>query len=154
MTTLLKKASRTMKSIYSIDKRSMALFRLFYGIMIIFDLIDRAQFLEAHYTNEGLVDLKDLLRDRIIVHRIYPSYYFQLGLFILHGLFALCFAIGYKTKLMTVINWIFWQSLMGHAPIINSGGDVIVRLVFYWSIFLPLGDVCRICIYENTLIQN
>lgn len=34
--------------------------------MILIDLIDCAQFLEAHYTNEGLVDLKDLWKDSII----------------------------------------------------------------------------------------
>lgn len=59
------------------------------------------------------------------------------------GLFALPFALGYKTRLATILTWLstraaFW----GGAA--TDYGMVITQLMLFWSMFLPLGDACSL----------
>jgi hypothetical protein len=53
-------------------------------------------------------------------------------------------AVGYKTRLMTFLNYLFVCSLQNRNYIVCHSGDTVHRVMLFWSIFLPLGEVFSI----------
>lgn len=125
---------------FKLDYRSLALSRFVMGIVIVCDLLHRMVDLHAHYTTEGLVYPRNYY-GLIVFHALNTSLYFQVFIFSLHILIAILFAIGYKTKIMSILLWFFTISLLEYNIIINSGGDALLRLILFWYIFLPMGKV-------------
>ncbi len=62
------------------------------------------------------------------------------ALMVLQALFALQLIVGYKTRLATIISFLFVVSLDYHNPLVLSYADTLFRLLFFWAIFLPLGE--------------
>ena len=130
-------------TIFGIDLRTLALFRIFLSTAIILDLISRSRDLVAHYTDFGVLPrsvLVDLLSDSSFsLHMANGSATFQAVMFIIAGLIALCLLLGWKTRLMTVLSWIFLISIQNRNVLVLSGEDNLILLLTFWSIFLPLG---------------
>ncbi|ACK66203.1 HTTM domain protein [Rippkaea orientalis PCC 8801] len=132
------------QELLGLDLRSLALFRIALGLLIILDLINRAQDLKAHYTESGVFRLAALTNefsDRWFwsLHFINSSVIFQGILFLIAGLFALALLIGYRTRLVTIISWLFLISLQNRNSMILSAADAELLLLLFWGIFLPLG---------------
>ena len=60
--------------------------------------------------------------------------------FLVAGLFAGLLLVGYRTGLATCVSWFMLLSVQARNPIILQGGDVLLRLLLFWGIFLPLGE--------------
>ena len=131
------------RTVFGIDLRSLALFRVCLGTLIISDLANRATNLTAHYTDAGVLrgaDAITFLSDwRLSVHLWNGTATFQALLFILAGLFAAAMLIGYRTKITTIVSWFLLMSLQNRNPIILQGGDNLLLMLLFWSMFLPLG---------------
>jgi hypothetical protein len=119
--------------------------RIGLGLVVLSDLIIRATALEAHYTSEGVLPV-NLLAEydykplRWSFHYFNDSLPYQSLLFILHGIISLFLIVGYRTKLFSVLSWIFIVSLQNRNPFIQQGGDDLLRLVLFWGIFMPWGN--------------
>ncbi|MBI3589794.1 MAG: HTTM domain-containing protein [Candidatus Melainabacteria bacterium] len=61
-------------------------------------------------------------------------------LFVVSGIFALLLILGFKTRITTFICWYLLISLHARNDHILSGGDLMLRLLFFWSLFLPMGE--------------
>lgn len=112
--------------------------------LIIADLYNRALFLEAHYTDFGTMPRGAYIEKfssiwRGSLHFISGHLYFQSFLFILAAVIALTLLFGYKTKLATVLSWVFLISLQNRNYMLLQGGDVYFRMILFWGMFLPLG---------------
>ena len=132
------------KKIFQIDLRALSIFRIFLALLLIFDLIVRSLSLSAHYTNFGVLPLNIYLENFadsrwISLHNLGGSLTYQIFLFSLAFLFALSLLVGYKTKLSIFVSWFLLISLHSRNPYVLQGGDVMLRLLFFWAIFLPLG---------------
>ena len=46
--------------------------------------------------------------------------------------------VGYRTKIATCIVWALTVSLQNRNMLIHSGADDLLRMVLFWSLFLPL----------------
>lgn len=64
---------------------------------------------------------------------------FQAALFFFAALVAFFMLFGWKTRLMTIISWLFLISIQNRNVWILSGEDNLILLLTFWSIFLPLG---------------
>lgn len=130
-------------TIFGIDLRTLALFRIFLATSIIFDLISRSRDLVAHYTDFGVMPravLVDYLSDASFsFHIINGSASFQVMLFAIAALAAFFLLLGWKTKTMTIISWLFLISIQNRNVLILSGEDNLILLLTFWSMFLPLG---------------
>lgn len=130
-------------TIFEIDLRTLALFRIFLSTAIILDLISRSRDLVAHYTDFGVLPrsvLVDLLSDSSFsLHMANGSAAFQAVLLIMAGLIAFFLLFGWKTRLMTVLSWIFLISIQNRNVLVLSGEDNLILLLTFWSMFLPLG---------------
>jgi len=133
------------KAQFSIDLRILAIFRIIFGSLILFDLTLRLQELGAHYTDAGV-----LPRTALIEHSLqegaFSAHLFGGGaawvifLFLIHMLSAIFFTLGFKTRYANLALWILIVSLHNRNPLILNGGDTVARMLLFWSLFLPLGS--------------
>jgi hypothetical protein len=130
--------------IFGLDLRSLGLFRVCLGLLILVDLAWRASDLEAHYTDLGI-----LPRYAVADHLWRPlrfSFHFAVdghaavgALFLLQALIAVLFVLGFHTRLVTVLCWLLLVSLQNRNTLILNAGDTLFRLLLFWGMFLPLG---------------
>lgn len=135
---------RRVVELLSIDLRSLAAFRISIALVLICDLIVRARDLQAHYTDFGVLPRAALL-DLFLhpwlwsVHLMSGALWWQALLFVIHGVFLLMLLVGYRTRLATIVSWFLLVSLHSRNPMVLQGGDVLLRMLFFWAMWLPLG---------------
>jgi Vitamin K-dependent gamma-carboxylase len=126
--------------LFGLDLRSLAVFRIGLGVLLLSDLIGRAGDLGAHYTDEGVLPRSAITTPRYVsIHLLDGTADFQGALFVLAGLFALALLVGWWTRLATGASWFLLMSLHARNPMILQGGDTLLRLLLFWGLFLPLG---------------
>lgn len=133
-----------LERLFSIDTRSLTLFRVGLALLLLADLVTRAPSLEAFYTDLGVMPRSfviDNLQDvwSFSLHLASGRLYFQAFLFVCAGLAALLLLVGWKTRLMTFLSWVLLVSLHVRNPEVLSSGDILLRVLLFWGLFLPLG---------------
>ena len=133
-----------LSEVLGIDYRSLGLFRIGLGLMIIWDLISRARFFTAHYTDDGVlpVGAVDVWASE------YPIYFKGMFLsgepwlpalfFLFAGLTAVGFTIGYRTRIMAFFCWFLLISIYMRNDLIYHAGDTLLLMLLFWSMFLPI----------------
>ena len=134
----------SVSEILGIDYRSLALLRVALAIMVIIDLCMRAMDLTAHYTDSGVLQRfseVDSVSSQFFIsfHLANGTEIFQAILFAINLILAFVLLIGFRTRIVTILLFVFTVSLHARNPLILNGGDDILRLLLFWSIFLPLG---------------
>jgi len=132
------------EEIFGVDLRSLAIVRISVATIIILDLCERATDLEAHYSDFGLAPRSVVLENLssrwfVSLHLLSGVWQVQAILFLIAGLLACSLLIGYKTRFATVASWAFLVSLNVRNFHIFAGGDMLLRAVLFWSMFLPWG---------------
>ena len=130
--------------IFTLDLRSLALYRIALAAIVIADLIRRAEDLRAHYTDIGVLPRADMLEyyktaGKWTVHLFSGGWQGMALIFFIHGLFALAMLLGYRTKLATFVTFALTVSLHHRNPLVLQGGDAVVRMALFWGMFVPLG---------------
>ncbi len=132
------------KRVFSIDTRSLALFRIALALLILFDLSVRARELVAHYTDLGVLPRTAFIEHYghfswWSFHLLSGSLWFQVLLFLVAGVFALALLFGWNTRIAMVASWLLLISLQTRNPLVLQGGDIFLRVLAFWAMFLPLG---------------
>lgn len=127
----------------SLDLRALALFRVGLSVVFLLDLLLRARDLQMFYGDHGV-----LSRQMFLTQSWYfPGYQLFLstgttgGLLFLFGLGAasgVCLGLGYRTRLAGLFCWWFTIALQLRNPFVLDGGDELLRLLLFWTPFLPL----------------
>ena len=129
--------------IFGIDLRTMALFRICLGASILTDLINRTEFLKAFYTDQGVMTRIAAIEynhpARFSLHLMSGSPLVISILFGIAMLLAVLLILGYRTRIVTVLSWIFLVSLNNRNLIVQQGGDQLLTILCFWAMFLPLG---------------
>jgi len=139
-----------MAKFFRMDIRSLALFRVLAGLLILLDLALRLRDLSAHYTDFGVLPIDEAVKlsgysgGLTSLHFMSGSPLFQLCLFFFAACFALMLIAGWRTQLATILSWVFLVSLQDRNTLILNGGDILFRLMLFWGIFLPLGACASI----------
>lgn len=61
------------------------------------------------------------------------------GILAIVGMFAaIAIILGKHSRVSTIIGWIILASFHARNPLVAHGGDNVLRLILFWSIFLPL----------------
>ena len=149
--------TRIVDAIYrrlSIDTRSLAAFRISLGLLILADLALRSRNLRAFYTDFGVLPRSAFISQadplHWSLHIIFGDVWGQALLFVIAGGFAVALTIGYRTTIATVGSWLFLVSLHNRMPDVLNGGDVLLRLLLFWAMFLPLGTRWAVDSYQRT----
>lgn len=148
---------RTLDQLAGLDTRSLALFRIVLGLILLFDLFLRFDHLTEDYSDNGYLPRAELrayfdnLQDFEVplLNKTVPfwSFHFLSGspdvqqiLFAVQALAGLCFLLGWQTRIATIVSWLLLVSLHIRNPFILNGGDTLVRMFLFWGMFLPLGE--------------
>lgn len=136
--------SSSVRKLLGADLRSLALLRVALGAILLVDLGLRATDLVAHYTDAGVLPRADLIAlaeepHWFSVHMGSGRPEFQAVLFVLAGLAALALALGWRTRAAAALSWFMLCSLQARNPMVLNSGDVLLRVLLFWGIFLPWG---------------
>jgi hypothetical protein len=149
-TTRLHPAWEKVTELFGVDVRSLAAFRIGVALVLLTDLWFRGREITAYFTDAGVLPRSVLIalyadsdpfgfRHAWSLHMLSGTYWSQLVLFVIAAWFAMWLLIGYRTKLAAIASWILLVSLDARNPVILNSGDVLLRSMLLWSLFLPLG---------------
>jgi hypothetical protein len=133
------------EQLFGIDRRGLTVFRIGLAALLIADLLYRALDFRAHYTDLGVLpralylELFANVEITWSLHLILGSEPYTLLLFVLAGAAAIALLLGSHTRSAVLISWVLLVSLHNRQPLVLSGSDMILRLLLFWSLFLPLG---------------
>lgn len=131
------------RTIFGIDLRTLALVRVCLGALIIADLLMRSVAFTAHYTDAGVLPREAM--STILghvpasLHMISGAPWITALLFIVAGIFGLLLMLGYRSRTVAFISWILLISLDARNQWVSQGGDMLLRVLVFWAIFLPIG---------------
>jgi hypothetical protein len=134
---------RKLLAIFGADLRSLAALRVVLALTVLFDLVGRATNLAVHYSDEGI------LPRRVQTEKIDPWLFslnfingtaeFQWALFAVAAVAAVALLVGYRTRFMCILVWVLVMSIQWRNYLIGYSADELLRLLLFWSMFLPLG---------------
>ena len=130
--------------LFGLDLRSLGVMRVLLGGLLFLDTVLRSTDAVAFYSDQGVFPRSAMLEMgwsqwRWSLHMGTGEPKLIGVLFAIQAAFALMFMVGYRTRLATIASWIFVVSLHARAPLVLQAGDILIRLVLFWSMFLPLG---------------
>ncbi len=129
--------------VFSIDLRSLAALRIALGVIILADLWIRGSDLSVWLSDDGVfprVAAIDWGNDyRWSLYFLSGSWVWALFLNLIAALAALALILGYRTQIATIVSLILLVSLHNRASLLLQGGDNLLLLLIFWSLFLPLG---------------
>jgi hypothetical protein len=134
--------AKSFRDLAFIDYRTLALFRIGFGLVLFVDFLGKASDLTAFFTDRGILP-RALATESLgwwsfSFHMASGAFWFQAILMAGGLLLSLCLIFGYQTRLVTVLTWLFVVSLQGRNQLILHSGDALARLMLFWSMFLPL----------------
>ena len=130
----------------TVDTRTLGLFRVYFGLLLLTNLWDRAGGFDliSFYTNEGV------LPNHWALFRPPAAGYWSLFLGFsspgemrwVIGFIAVVYflyTVGWKTQWMQVLALLCYASLNLRFLLIQHGGNVVMNIVLVWTVFLPVG---------------
>ena len=137
---------------FGLDLRALALFRILLGLLLLADLAARLTDLRVFYSDAGVLPRVDLLGRvatsstpwLVSLHMVSGLWGVQLLLFASAAFCAFCLLIGHRTRLFTFLSWVLLVSLHNRNLTILNAGDLLFRVLLFWSLFLPLGARCSV----------
>ncbi len=129
---------------FTMDARSLGLFRVLFGLVLLSDLGRRWLELEFWYTNSGLLPNHTLLW-RPPTGRMFSLFFTassmgeaRLG-FVLCALVYAMLVLGYRTRWAQILTLIARVSLNSRLALLENGGDMVMDLLCLLTLPLPLG---------------
>lgn len=128
----------------TVDTRSLAAFRVLFGLVLLSDLARRWAGLDFWYTNSGLLPNHTLLW-RPPAPRMFSLFFTastadeaRIGLLLCAIVFSL-FTLGYRTRWVQFLALIARVSLNSRLAVLENGGDMVMDLLCLLTLPLPLG---------------
>jgi hypothetical protein len=130
-------------SLLSMDLRSLSLARFFLGILCFIDIANRIPQINAFYSDNGILPRWLIIQNyewpwAMSLFNLNGSFSFVLIVSIIGMIASLSYSFGLRTKLSNCIVWIVIMSFHARFQQINHGGDNLLRLMLFWSLFLPM----------------
>ncbi len=134
---------RKLMELFGADLRSLAVFRIVVAAIALFDLVTRTAYFSAHYTDFGVLPRAFLIQElhpwQLSVNMMSGSGTVQALIFALGALAALGMMAGFRTRTSTIVLWIIIMSIQWRNPFVLNAADILLRVLLFWSMFLPLG---------------
>lgn len=124
-----------------LDPRALGLFRIGLGVVVLLDFAGRLGGFAALYTDEGVWPIALALPEALG-----PSLFLASGsvawtgaVFALGAAAAVALTLGFHTRTATACTWLVLVSLQSRNEMVFHTGDVLLRVLLFWALFLPLG---------------
>lgn len=135
-----------LNELFGIDPRSLAALRVGLALMLLADAYVRFSELDAMYADTGLLSIEGsqkILRESWCwsLNYLNGSPEFQGALLAVAAVAATALLVGWQTWWATLVCWVLLASVHVRMPLTPNGGDQLLRLMLFWSLFVPLGRV-------------
>jgi len=133
-------------AVFGCTYEGLALFRIVLGVLLTAELLLRFRFLHVFYTDEGTKPLRLLLPKiddlylRVCYHCRFGTLLQQQILLGFQVAVAICFAIGYRTRIAAVLSFYMYTSLILRNTWLYFILDRYFYYLLFYSIFLPLHE--------------
>lgn len=127
-----------------IDPRALGAFRIGLALLLLGDLlVYRLPVVDAFYTDDGVLPRSTLAElypflETVSIHAASGSARVQTGLLALGACAAVCLLVGYRTRASTALSLVLLASLYARNPFAINGGNTILLVLLFLSLFLPL----------------
>lgn len=128
----------------TIDPRWLGLFRIFFGSLLISELLYRWSYARILFSNDGLLPnhfslFAPMGQDLFSIYHVFSTVEEVHVAFALTLVVFVCFTIGYRTRLFHILSAILITSLHSRNLFTENGGSVVTHSLAIWTAFLPLG---------------
>ncbi len=130
------------QQLFAIDLRALAVLRiLLAGICIGFVFV-QFSYIEVLYTDDGI--LPRPINQQMLGDGFWSLMWFNdtegfaRTILIFTSLAACVFALGFQTKIMNFALLVLVWSIQVRNPLVLTGGDILLRMLLFWTLFLPL----------------
>ncbi|HEX8560982.1 MAG TPA: HTTM domain-containing protein [Pyrinomonadaceae bacterium] len=135
---------RDVGKLFELDSRSLALYRVLLGCVLLYDTAARLFEARAFYTDLGVLPRAPYVeqfqgRWSWSLHLLSGEASVQYVLFALAALCAAAFVAGYRTRLAALGSLLLLISLHNRNPFVISASDQLMRVLMFWTLFLPAG---------------
>lgn len=130
--------------LFGIDPRALAAFRVAVALLLAFDLLQRAGDFGAFFADGGVLSVAEAANYWVTpgkwsLHWWSPAPQWQAGLLVVAAAAAGALLLGWRTTAAAIVSWVLLVSRQERMPITINGGDWLLRLLLFWSCWLPLG---------------
>lgn len=135
-----------LNELFGIDPRSLAALRIGLALMLLADTGIRLTEVDAMYADSGLMSIaasREWMGSPWYWSLNYwnGSREYQVLLLVVAIPSAVALLVGWRTWWATLVSWVLLSSVHLRAPLLQNGGDILLRLMLFWSLFVPLGRV-------------
>ena len=150
----MKNMLKIIKNWVYVDTRTLALFRIFFGLMGLIDVMRRYSIIDVFYSDMGMnfrrqVTSKYSIKYFSLLDHLHSS--IEVRLFFIATI--ICFIlliVGYRTRLFQVLSAMGLLSIHNAAVILENGADMVYNNYLIWMLFLPLGTSMSIDSLRNS----
>lgn len=133
-----------LRTVFSLDTRSIAMFRVGLGSLVIYNLWTLIPDIDAFFGRQGIfpLNLHYSTSNTWVywsIHALNDSPLYITALFLLHAYCAFLLIIGYRTQQAAFLCWLLQISLMHRTYEISFHGDYALAAALFWAMFMPLG---------------
>jgi hypothetical protein len=132
-------------SVFAIDTRSLAAYRIGLGAVLLADCLLRSRDFQMMLAPDGI-----LPPAAVRAYLGHPSHWslallhdaawWNGGVLALEGTAGILLAVGLHTRLATLLGWVAVVSLIRRTVLANNAGDLWLACQLLWALFLPLGS--------------
>ncbi|AUX48057.1 hypothetical protein SOCE26_095840 [Sorangium cellulosum] len=129
-----------------IDARSLGLFRITFGLVLIADLFGRWRWLRDFYSNEGVLPNHNHLFNLRGKQEVFSLFHAFSTVGEAHFAFALAlvayvlFVLGYRTRVFHVLALVLLVSLTSRNILLENAGNYAAIAILAFTAFLPCGS--------------
>ncbi len=127
------------------DVRVLALFRVWFGCVLLGDVLRSLAAATMFFSNEGVLSnhfalFSPIARPIVSVYLLFSTPAEVKTALVISALIAILYIAGWKTRLMQVLALVIASGLNIRNMLLENGGVVLVNVVCAWTLFLPLGE--------------
>ena len=127
----------------TVDPRPLALFRLLFGTVVLFDLLQRSPDVRIFLSDEGFAPraTSPWLSASWSLFRLVGSPPAVMMLYLAGCASVVAVLVGYRTRLAQVAMFVFLASLAARDPSFVTGPDHFIGVMSFWLLFADSGAV-------------
>ena len=125
------------------DLRALGLFRITFGLATLVSLSDLRPFLRIGLSDEGFWPRSAAFAqdvDRFSLMDVSGPPWVAYGYWLLLMASCVAFIVGWHSRAATVATFLLASGMMERTPDIFEGSDHVIRVLLFWSMFVPVGN--------------
>lgn len=128
-----------------VDTRWLGIFRILFGLLLLKDALYHLPLARIFYSDAGIIPrdalFDGLVRDpRFSLMDALGQPWLVILFFCVWIVVLICLIIGYRVRLMTILNFVLILSVHERNGYILTGADTLMRAMSFWLMFAPVGQ--------------